>query len=79
MAENKENEIELIIRVIESTIKINLTRSRSTDVVQEGIIFPANAHLCRLLGIAPQVLIRSSGIIGFEPTGKQKPWISVKY
>jgi len=76
MAENKENEIELIIRVVDSAIKINITRPRSTDVVRNSIAFLANAYLARILRIGPHALIHSSGVLGFEPTGKQKPWTS---
>jgi len=79
MAEKKENEIELIIQVmINSTIKINITCPRSTNLVRNNILFLANAHLAHL-GIGLQAPINSSRIIGFEPTDKQKPWISVKY
>lgn len=79
MAKTKEDEIELIFRVmIDSAIKIIVTRLRSTNLVQKNIAFAANSHFAHL-GIGLQAPIDSSGIIGFEPTGKQKPWISVKY
>lgn len=42
MTENKENEINLIIRVIDSAISIKLTRKRSTDVIRNSILFQAN-------------------------------------
>jgi len=69
----KEDEIELIVRVIDSAINIKVTRQRSTDVVRNSISFQANAHLSRILGNGPQPLIKPSGFIGFEPTGKSTP------
>lgn len=70
MAENKENEIDLIVQVIDSAINIKVTRQRSTDVVQNSIIFQANAHLRNRLGAGAQALIRSSGLVGFQPAGE---------
>jgi hypothetical protein len=67
MAENNDNEIDLIFRVIDSAINIKVSRKRSTDVIHNSILLQANAHLHNRLGVGSQARIRASGLVSFEP------------
>lgn len=72
MAENEENEIELVLRVIDSAIDIKITRKRSTDLIRNSILFQANAHLRHYLGPGAQgqARILAPGLVAFEPPGE---------
>jgi len=74
MAENKENEIDLVFRIIDSAINMKVTRKRLTDVIRNSILFQANAHLHHHLGPGTQAQARilASGLVGFDPPGEQK-------
>jgi len=66
MAENTDN-IDLVIRVVDSGIDIKLPRRRSTDLVLRHLAFFANAHLSKALENGSQVKVTSSSFVAFHP------------
>jgi hypothetical protein len=69
MAENTEN-IDLVIRIVDSGIDIKLPRRRSTHLVKSNLAFFTNAHLSKALGNIPQGFVTSSSFVAFHPPGK---------
>jgi hypothetical protein len=69
MSANTEN-IDLVIRVVDSGIDIKIPRRRSTDFVQSNLAFLANAHLSKFLGTSPQAFVTNSSFVAFHPQGK---------
>ena len=67
----KEDEIELVLRIIDKKIDIRTPRKRTTHLVQDPatVAFVANAHLTKILETNPQVFVRpyTESIIHFEP------------
>ena len=69
MAENTEN-IDLVIRVVDSGIDIKVPRRRSTDLVKSNLAFLTNAHVSKVLGTSPQAFVTNSSFVSFHPLGK---------
>jgi hypothetical protein len=69
MTENTDN-IDLVIRVVDSGINIKLPWRRSTDLVLRNLAFFANAHLSKALENDSQVKVTSSSFVTFHPPGK---------
>lgn len=66
MAENSEN-IDLVIRIVDSGIDIKLPRQRSTGLVLNSLTFIVNAKLFEALGKTGAPLVN---LVAFDPPGK---------
>jgi hypothetical protein len=76
MAEDQATAIDLDIQIIDSSIRMYFTCPRSsTHVIRDSIAVLANAHLSGF-GFATDI-VHPSGIIGFEPSGKHKPFSQI--
>lgn len=69
MEENIEN-IDLVIRIVDSNIVIKVPRKRSTDYVKTYLPFIAKSHLSKVLGEDQATITSDNSFVAFDPPGK---------